>query len=634
MVNFFTDLYRDELIYSAIARQTYYNGDRALRDVQKELFNKDSLIPTLTIGTHIDNFLHQINSRYNYKKLIFEHTIYPYYQLFLPEGRQNEIEMNIRGSGGSRIYLLLGNIAGGLCKKDKIYYCSECVKEDINREGECYIHREHQLEGILVCPHHGNLLSTYCMNRFNCSRVEYIRLDYRLMKAGDRIQLDINEEERLLLFQLSQMAYELLSLGKRKLDKTLILKKYRACLYEKGLFTNNGYIRQNDLYDKLINFYDKKILALLSSTIDNDNEFNWLRMITRNSKRVIHPIRHLLFICFLGLKISDLIEETNLENKPFGIGPWPCLNKVSPHYLENVIGEMSITKDYKSKALVGTFSCSCGFIYSRRGPDKNEFDRYRIGRKKQFGEEWEKVLYKKLSKSTDSLRDIAKEMDCDPKTIQKYAQKLKTYRFIEGKTTNRGIEKEPPIVKVEDKDSDLMKQYAKEIRVLTKSNPELNRTQLRREMQKQYIYLYRRNKKLLNEILPEIKEVKVNRVRVDWESRDMIIVEQLREVYNTLLFQKTMVRITLGRLAKPIGLEGKLYKWIEKNKLPKTKQYVTSVVETVQDYQLRRCKNIIQEMKNNGEVIKLWKVQRKAGIRTKQFKKLLIKLTVDLLDYN
>lgn len=52
MINFFTDVYKDELIYSAIARQAYYSGDMALKDVQKTLFQKDSLIPIIGMASH------------------------------------------------------------------------------------------------------------------------------------------------------------------------------------------------------------------------------------------------------------------------------------------------------------------------------------------------------------------------------------------------------------------------------------------------------------------------------------------------------------------------------------------------------------------------------------------------------
>lgn len=80
--------------------------------------------------------------------------------------------------------------------------------------------------------------------------------------------------------------------------------------------------------------------------------------------------------------------------------------------------------DYKSKRPVATFTCSCGFVYSRMGPDKDSSDRYRIGRKKHFGDVWVARLKEYLQEGTYSVREIARIFQCDPKTILKFDQSL------------------------------------------------------------------------------------------------------------------------------------------------------------------------------------------------------------------
>lgn len=49
---------------------------------------------------------------------------------------------------GQALYTRLGIVAGGICRKDGLYYCAECVKADNTKYGEPYVHREHQLQGI------------------------------------------------------------------------------------------------------------------------------------------------------------------------------------------------------------------------------------------------------------------------------------------------------------------------------------------------------------------------------------------------------------------------------------------------------------------------------------------------------
>lgn len=625
MINFFTDVYKDELIYSAIARQSYYSGDIALKDVQKTLFQKNSLIPTIGIGSHLEILVEQLGRNYTAKSLIWNNTIYPYYHNFLPSQRQVEIQQSIKYDGGSKIYLLLGHIAGAVCKKHTIYYCSECVEEDIEKQGECYIHREHQLEGVLVCPHHGRALSRYCRDSCNTSRVEYIRLNPKLLHTGDEIQI----EGKLLsvLIKLSKMAYELLNIEEGGLYKEKLEMKYRENLRQKDLLTVSGQVRQRELYNAFKLFYSPQLLQLLQSEIDVDNEYNWLKVLTRNSRRVVHPIRHLLLIHFLGIDIRKLLEENKIY-QPFGEGPWPCLNKAADHYLEDVVKDINITTDYKTRVPVGTFSCSCGFIYSRKGPDKSECSRYRIGRKKAFGQKWEDKLHRYLQKESIGLRELARKMDCDPKIIQKYDQLFKTYRYttkegttVEADVTNKIVEEDVNQLSMEE-------QYKNELIEMIRQYPESSRTQIRKQMPKQYIALYRINKQVLEEILPPVRLSKGGKERVDWEARDDAILQQMKEVYEELQQRKPIIRITLGNLSKPVGLENKLPKWVEK--LPKTKAFVEDVVETVEAFQIRRCKVIIEEAEEKGEDIKTWQVQRRAGIRTKKFREIFKSLNIEL----
>lgn len=58
---------------------------------------------------------------------------------------------------------------------------------------------------------------------------------------------------------------------------------------------------------------------------------------------------------------------------------------------------------------------------------------------------------------------------------------------------------------------------------------------------------------------------------------------------------------------------------LEKNidKLPRTKEYIDSIVEIVEEFQLRRCKKLID--KDTSVDIRLWKLQAQAGIRNKDF---------------
>src|SRR5690625_7859385 len=95
-------------------------------------------------------------------------------------------------------------------------------------------------------------------------------------------------------------------------------------------------------------------------------------MLTNYLRNSVHPYRHLLLLYFFDQDIDSFLEIKE-DNGPFGRGPWPCLNKAAKHYKDLVISGVEIkTRD---KVLIGKFSCSCGFEYTRIGPDKGEIGR-------------------------------------------------------------------------------------------------------------------------------------------------------------------------------------------------------------------------------------------------------------------
>ncbi|MDV2687097.1 TnsD family Tn7-like transposition protein, partial [Alkalihalophilus lindianensis] len=85
-----------------------------------------------------------------------------------------------------------------------------------------------------------------------------------------------------------------------------------------------------------------------------------------------------------------------------------------------MIQEVNVTRDFKSKAPIGTFECSCGFIYARKGPDRLSEDKYHIGRIKAFGDVWKSKLHELAAEGTYSTRALAKMLDVDSKTVKKY----------------------------------------------------------------------------------------------------------------------------------------------------------------------------------------------------------------------
>ncbi|MFY3791814.1 TnsD family transposase [Ureibacillus sp. MALMAid1270] len=592
MLLFFTNPYPDELLYSAIARYHFYIGNIDCKDTLEELFGSRSVVPSVEIGSHFSMLAEKLGAHYSIENLLANHTIYPYYAIFLSKERQLEILKDV-SEDGQGLYPRLGMVAGSICRKEGLYYCTECANQDNEKYGEPYIHREHQLQGINYCPHHELSLRKYSTT--TNSRIEYIRFELKQMNLSTVYEADPFKE---ISIHLSKQAYKLLKVPLHQITREEVKLKYRKLLRVKDLVTVSNRIRQNDSYQMFQYSFPEGFLELYESGLDIDDEYNWLKVITRNMKRHVHPFRHLLMLYFLELDVEDFIS-LNADEGPFGSGPFPCLNRAASHFNKLVISSVEVTRDYNTNAPIGTFSCSCGFIYARKGRDQTTEDRLRIGRVKQFGQVWQEKL-EQLSNERLSIRAIARELGVDSKTAKRY------------------LSKDVEISKREVTDNqELLAQYKQDIVKLVREFPQLSHTGIRSKCEKQYIYLYRHDKDWLIDILPSKQKKHEPSTIVDWSKRDQEYSVRIRKLYKELLELEKPVRITKSIIGNILGILANLESHLDK--LPKTEMLILEITESVQQFQIRRCCKVIDNMLLQGKQVLLWKVQRIAAVKSHHF---------------
>ncbi|WP_257985669.1 TnsD family Tn7-like transposition protein [Bacillus canaveralius] len=149
-----------------------------------------------------------------------------------------------------------------------------------------------------------------------------------------------------------------------------------------------GKVHQQYFTQQFKGYYGKEFLTLVDCDFDEHSDTSWLRSIVRKHRKVFHPLQHLLLLSFLNVSVKDLDQFKGKQYKPFGQAPYYCLNPAAGHYKNRVIEDVTITTCTDTRRPVGTLSCKCGFVYSRRGPNIDENDVFRIGRIKVFGDIW------------------------------------------------------------------------------------------------------------------------------------------------------------------------------------------------------------------------------------------------------
>lgn len=638
MLRYFPDLLPDELIYSTICRYYKHTGNDSIKFTFSELFGSDNhVLSVIDFPSHVDSFIQQVkfDDFYKSEDIIFNFTMLPLFYPFL-DLRTQKYSVDVMKKGNSKVlYMKLGVMASSINCLRLLKYCPDCLIEDINTYGEVYLHRSHNLDGVYVCYKHNRFLRTNCpecgiaimqKNKYQLKSLDIKCINGHYLSAKDDeivgISLSSSDLEHCLL--ISKIVYFILNNNFTMHDTNFytLRNKYIYKLSIADLLTPKGSIRQSEMKRRFIEFYNMDFLKKLNLEIDADKSYCWINVFLNKKYRALHPLKHILFLIFLCRKNEDEIKRMLTDSNDyslnlFGKPPFPCLNPVADHYLENIIKDFKISICPKTNKPLGIFECSCGFIYTRDCPKDDEIDRYRFKSVKAFGHVWEKKLSDIILNEGGGLRSIAYRMKCDPKTIIRYANKLnlafcwknKSIRnyYLEVNQNNNTI----------NKSNELCNQYKTNIQnYIMGLNYPPKKCDIRKLFEREFSYLYKHNKLMLDDLFkkPEfLVNTKVRKCKVDWEKRDSELLLEVAGEIEKILKSDKLIRITINKIGSDLGISYIMEQYLDK--LPKTQALIKSSIESVEDFQIRRINTIAERMKNNDTLPVKWKLYRIAGLK-------------------
>lgn len=617
VIGCFPDPYPGELLYSVCARfqnQVQYSDQKF---VVKELFGTSNAIAVVDLPSRLDSLIAALplGNRYSAERLIDDHTLLPFYSPFHPTERIERLREDMRGNSKVSASGRLGMIANSVPSPERLRFCPLCTEDDERQFGEKYWHRIHQVPGVEACPIHAVFLeNSNAQVLHRKTRHEYISAQQAIYTTSPR-SLTHSNPSHVALLKIARDAAWLLNQQGLAPGLESFRNRYLPLLADRELATYSGRIYTSRLLDAYKFYYSAEFLSLLHCEIDQQSQHNWLFRLVRSPKSAQHPLHHLLLIQFLG-HTAESFFQLPAEYQPFGRGSWPCLNPVCDQFRRRRIKNYRLSYSQENGRPIGTFSCHCcGFVYSRIGLDQSMEDWYRYSRVESYGGVWESVLKDWWADKGISLREIARRLEVDPQTVKSHAARLElafprltkrpTQQTIKQLTTEQG---NAPTIDQNELEMNRVAWLS-----LREENPEAGGKLLRSLLPRVYMWLYRNDREWLKAYMPPRKQT-VSPSRVDWESRDIqwaiaakLSAERLKNA------PKRPVQITVAAIARNIGQLANIQKHLDK--LPLTAQVLAEVVETREQFAVRRVEYAAECFRQENVYPKEWHLVRRAGLR-------------------
>lgn len=618
MIRTFPDLHPDELLYSGYARCAYRLRYPNLKNVTDELFGSHHVIASVPFASHLQYFVaHQpVVNRFTADSLVAEHTLLPFYAPFLPPDRVRQLRLDICDKNGSRVYLRVGLMASIVPSPQYLQYCPECAKEDQRCSGEMYWHRHHQIPGVLVCHIHKVWVEQSNVRVHDRkTRHEFIAAEETLRPLHSSRRIDTASSLGNTLLFIANGAAWLLQQRDLSPGLEFLRDAYTRALIRCDLATYTGRIRMTELQEAFASYYSDDVLSYLHCSLNRQSSDNWLARLVRKPDGSQHSLQHLLLMHFLGSPIEAFFSNLP-DPHPFGSGPWPCLNAASDHYHQRQIEHCEIVySQYVGGRPIGTFSCPCGFVYSRTGPDTSPEDQFRFSKIKAFGPIWEAKLQMLWKDESASLRGLARQLEVDPLTIKRHASRL-GLPFPRSRGIRFGLRENQQLRQRALKTPDTATLEAHRTFWLTslRANPGVGVTKLRSITPGIYTWLYRHDRIWLKEHSPvSAKKNKAGYQRINWAERDVRLAEAVVSAATHLKnLPGQPVHITLSAIGRELGQVALLQQHLDK--LPKTAEALKEHIESRETYAVRRIRWAAMDCTQKNICLERWLFIRKAGV--------------------
>ena len=406
--------YPDELLYSVITRYMSRIGALSVRGTTESIFGR-KIMPCADLPSSLEAVSIRTWPVWGMtgEQIAEQLTLFPYYARYSPHHRVTQCLTTMLSDRGTGVHCRIGVNATRFKIPKLLRFCPSCRAADIDRFGETYWHRAHQLAGVLVCPEHGDLLvesnSRLNPNSFTGYFVDATWSTANLTSVSD---FRLTQSEVANALKIACRCREML------LGPILLWPQedmpwlYRHAAIERG-FSQGFNLSMAKFEDAIIAFYGQSFLSRLGYK-QQGNRSEWESNVFRPScyRRAISPVEHALVQIFLE---SRPIEDS--KRIPIGLGPWKCPNPYGIHEEAFPIKRGTI-RIHPSREFVASAKCSCGFRFTFSRTDDADPNLPVVRRTYGLGPTW-KAEAERLKRSGLTTRAIARKMDIADDTVQR-----------------------------------------------------------------------------------------------------------------------------------------------------------------------------------------------------------------------
>lgn len=601
MLGYFPRPYKNESIYSIAARYANHMGILSKRIAIKETFNIAE--PTIYREDYINQIsilvskIRHFSNEYTEEYFLYKHTIFPLYAPFMDGKPINPSSLNNYVRGRKRV-------VQDIPEKENYFYCSECLKEELEIYGECFWNRIFQVPGVMVCLKHKRTLLKLNISIKNNPLNKFIMPDND-MYLSEKIELGSKAFEFML--EISENIEYFFNHTINATSYEELYEKYYKFFKICGIASQPNQIKSK-LTNLLLSRFNEETLDILNS---NPLKNDWLSHLNVKRIKSIHPIRHILLMMTLNESVQKFINTTP-HYEPFGEGPWICMNPLSNHYLEEVISHNNViyNRNVTYNRNQGLFTCNCGFAYVLYDGEKNPCEiknfYYRI---KAKGKEWEREFDKLVNKGM-SIKDIAEITKINKDKVSKIIREGHNYIEI-GKMRKKQERIEKKLIQENADKEEWLK--------LLKKYPNYSRSVLKNKNRNLHSRLARSDKNWLNLNSPDIISGKTKVSEEIYHKRDLNFLKKAKSILNNWsLYEKQaggIIKRTQSSIYFRIGMNIR-----HKENYPLSIKYIATFIESKEDYQIRLIDQCIENHFTDNKITKykiiatsgLWNLEPKA----------------------